>query len=40
MNNVKIIGTLAFYDCESLITITIPNSVTDIGMVHFQVVVP
>ena len=31
MNNVKIIGSLAFSFCESLITITIPTSVTVIG---------
>ena len=36
MNNVKIIGALAFHDCESLITITIPNSVTAIGYAAFS----
>ena len=36
MKNVNIIGTLAFCDCESLITITIPNSVTAIGYAAFS----
>ena len=36
MKNVNIIGTLAFCDCESLITITIPTSVTVIGRGAFD----
>ena len=36
MNNVKIIGSLAFSFCESLITITIPTSVTVIGRNAFS----